>query len=445
MSTNTSSVLASSSGDTLNIICDLLDPSQGSEFLVGFSSIAALTSAPQSHIIIWVPARGDNVSKIYSFLEELLPSKVVIIREFPFLFSLDGINHSNKLFFVLDLLVFYLRCRNRIPKGSYVWKCSQPNVLFCILSLSIIPISVCGPISGLMPTQYKSIPARSLSIRIYYFAYDFMLNLFKAVLCHIMKSRPTVLFIFASEVDRAWLPKTLKSRTLVLNETAILTLSHRNHIYCSGQYLQTPYEDIAPTNKNRIKILWSGALIPRKNPFLLLHIIDSIPTDRLKDISFTCIGDGFLKKEFYKHVYTKKGLRPEIDIEVYSSFARAKFLGILPTFDILLITSLREISSFLAIEAIFNNVSIVAPEIGCFNEFLAEDHYLYGFSSSQTPIRAAAALLAAVDRCVLWQQNGQQFDASYKYREMVLCQYNRLIEAIHRKFRTPAMIDCVLS
>jgi glycosyltransferase involved in cell wall biosynthesis len=118
-------------------------------------------------------------------------------------------------------------------------------------------------------------------------------------------------------------------------------------------------EHVAPRKSNTV--VWSGAMIPRKAPLLAVSIIAEV-LRRSKDSDAIFIGDGELKN------------RTETAVaQLGSDIAqRIKFCGavspdmsrkVIASSSVLLVTSWREVNSFVVFEAMASNTKVVSMAI----------------------------------------------------------------------------------
>ena len=359
---------------TLYIICDLFDPSMGSEFNVGTSimNMLAVADLNEFNYKIITPGRANNQNSVATYLGELKkrhPLLNLSVKFIPFRYANSSGHHKNVFFFLLDLILFYKDAASLIPAGGLVWKCSSVNLFFLIMSSFFLYISIAGPVSGFKKTLPLIVPCVSIKTKIRYCLYSCFIFIQEFLLL-ILKSTGRLS------------PKLLLGSTTYDCQSLKRYFPHAKVIHCMETLhdLRNPGSPKVLMNKphSQMRILWSGSLIARKNPLFAIKLFEKIR--KHVNATLTIVGDGPLQTDL-RSLVSKSPYQQYISI--LPSTSRASFLKILEYSDILLVTSFREANSFLVTEAVLKRVFVVAPRLNGFIDSLQNScGSLYTISST---------------------------------------------------------------
>ena len=361
------------------LVSDILDPSKGSEFRVPLISLNYLKQKVSSKIYLLTTKRLDNEKTIREWLKQNDLEKKVELKLFKFRRMRTNGSHKNKFMFILDLIDFYKYASNFINEKDIVWKTGQLHCFFYLLSSLFFKSSIMGPMAGFeIPDFYNIFPIPK-KIKLKYFLYSLsiiVLN-FLFILAKFLIFKKSVICLFGIKKDMNLFPKSM-----------------RNNFTHMIECLPRREDEIFKVNNSKasrdINILWSGALIYRKNPILALLIIEKLIT-KYPNVKLSIYGSGPLKNIIQKKInnfpkYIKRNIfyREKVD--------RQEFLKKFSKFDILLVTSFREGNSFLIIEALENNMFVVSPKLSGMNDTIQNKNHLFKYQGKFTIQNALTVL-----------------------------------------------------
>lgn len=202
-----------------------------------------------------------------------------------------------------------------------------------------------GPIGGLGYFPWKFLPKLPLIYGLGYFAYNvsnyiqmkFSYRVHRAA----KKAASNQLLISATAENAKFVTKYFCCNSHILSEVGVPSVSTQqfNH--------RSPSETL--------RIVWVGLMIPRKNFDTLINVMDNL---RELDIRIDAYGSGpNLKK--YQDKIKKRNLTQKITLHGWVE--RCDIISAMQKSHLMVITSLRDLTSTVLIEAMSANLPILAP------------------------------------------------------------------------------------
>jgi len=361
------------------VVIDLLDPSMGSEFRVPLVSLNYLKKKVNSEIYLLTTKRLDNKKNIQKWLKENNLEKRVKLKLFKLRRMKTNGSHKNKFMLILDLIDFYKYASNFINAKDIVWKSGQTHCFFYLLSSLFFKSSIMGPISGFeIPDFYNIYPIpKKIKLKYFFSSLSIIVLNFLFILAKFLIFKKSVICLFGIKKDMNLFPKLM-----------------RNNFTHMIECLPRREDEIFKVNNSKasrdINILWSGALIYRKNPILALLIIEKLIT-KYPNVKLSIYGSGPLKNIVQKKINNfPKNIKGNIYYR--ENIDRQEFLKKFSKFDILLVTSFREVNSFLIIEALENNMFVVSPKLSGMNDTIQNKNHLFKYQGKFTIQNALTVL-----------------------------------------------------
>lgn len=331
--------------DPIPVYCDLLDPDRSSEFAVPLKFLEDL--AHHRSIIVSTFARLENGRALDDWIAQRgLGDRLRYLLR-PFRYSaIDG-PHATKLRLLIDVLIAQRDFFRRMQDQPIVAKIGMVHFLFNFLPLLVRrkPM-VMGPVSGfeLFPLS-MAWPFLSWRDRCYYSAFNGMTALLRMAFRLLARFRPETILICATPGDRDYVVggrSSMAVRTLVTSEVAMPLMQ-------------------SPDSGARRDILWSGAMIARKAPMLALDAIAAVLCD-YPETRAVMLGEGpLLGAVRQRHAALPDDVRSRISLPGGVPLEQSqRRIGAAA---VLLVTSWREVNSFVVYEALAHGVPIVSMPV----------------------------------------------------------------------------------
>lgn len=384
----------------LYIISDIVDPKKGSEFRIALKPLEILGKdfdVKFKSINLLVARRNDNIENINNWLQQK-EIKNVVVKEFPFQNADAKGNHRNSFFYIKDLVRFYKKCRNVIPKteGSIIFKCGQVNWFFCLIFLlnfkkSKFEKMLCAPVSGFIYIKIKDCINLSIKSKIYYLFYNLIIFLGRIIFKFLFMHKKNLHFLFATYDD----------------SKVFFNQNIENKIYSEIDFdnLKTLNEKPKQPQNNQISVLWSGQLIDRKNPILALQIAKQI-LQKTTNIKFNFVGEGPLQNEVSNFIKSNNLFE---NINYIPKLERTAFLELIKQNDFVFITSLREVNSLFFIESVLENKKIFALKNSGLVDFKISNVVLHDTNISNTIDAIATSFYNELQKPIVSNNEGFEY------------------------------------
>ncbi len=382
----------------LYIVSDMLDPLKGSEFRIALKPLVLLNgelSHFNSEIILFVPVRNNNIENLKIWLkEEGLLNVTVKVYKFKYQDHLG--NHKNKFWFIRDLITFYKQVRLSIPNMSsdvnVIYKCGQVNWFFYLIFLMSFKRNknesiVCAPISGFNYIKLADCIGLPNQSKFYYRFYNTIIYLARKVFKTFYVFNKNYKFLFATKSDcEVFYSDKIDSKLYSEIEYNLQAVPSRSGLAAKKENNTFPH--------NSKSMLWSGHLVPRKNPILALHIISSL-LEQNKDLTIFYVGEGPLEVDV-KSSITNLGLAINERFKRIPKLPRVEFLDLINHIDYVLITSLREVNSMFFLETLQRNKLVFALKNSGLQDFNLNNVFLIDTESLNIPNKIAAFINATL-------------------------------------------------
>jgi len=331
--------------DPIPVYCDLLDPDRSSEFAVPLKFLESL--AGHQSIVVSTFARLDNCRALDDWIAVRGLGDRLRYCLRPFRYSaIDG-PRATKLRLLIDVLIAQRDFFRRTQDHPVVAKIGMVHFLFNLLPLLVRrkPM-VMGPVSGfeLFPLS-MAWPFLSWRDRCYYSTFNLMTALLRMVFRSLARFRRRTIMICATPGDRDYLVggrRSMAVRTLVTSEVTMPPMQ-------------------SPDSSVHREILWSGAMIARKAPLLALEAIATVLRSR-PETRAVMLGEGpLLTAVRQRHADLPEDVRSRIELPGNVPLEQSqRRIGAAA---LLLVTSWREVNSFVVYEALAQGVPIVSMPV----------------------------------------------------------------------------------
>lgn len=373
----------------LLLITDLLDPELGSEFQIALKAISAMARQQGATIDLWTLERGKNFASISNWLKERGLSDRVALNLVPMRFAKINGDHPTRLHFVADLLRLYHAALRNSGEYAAIWKSGQVNVFFYLPFLFVQKKLILGAISGLEYPPLRAIARygpRSLLLK--YSIYAFLILLARGVfrLALLLRRHPLTL-LFATHIDRSVFTRTVKARPDLLRESLY------SEVDLEGILASVPPPSPQKGDPERIRLLWCGALVQRKNPLAAVQVF-SKAAQRAPKTEALIVGKGPLENKLIEEIKSSACSQ----LTHSHGLRREDFLAQLGKFDGILVTSWREANSVFVFEALAAGCPIVAGDISGMRNSVARTGTVLSFDKLADSELAAEVLLSTAQR-----------------------------------------------
>lgn len=367
------------------ILADLFDPRLGSEFQVPEVALKAIDGCVNAEVTLLTLRRAGNEQAIRRWLEERGLSKTVRLEFFDMRRAASDGSHSSRLAFWLDLVDFYLAAKRRGFLNGFVWKCGQINLLQNILFIAVNRCDVLGPLGGLESPRPAELMGLGLKFRVNYLLYGLVNRFAVRLLRRLCSSGRCSGIIFATAMDRRIFGGRIRLPHCVFPEVNIWELfRERAPGWCPRVEARAP-----------VDIMWTGALVPRKNPMLGVKILRQVLEDR-PQCKALMVGSGPLREDV-ESALTRLPAEVRGRIQLISALPREKFRSLLAGASTLLVTSVREANSVVVLEALALGVCVVSANIGGLRDTVGKWGWVYELGRRNTVAEAASAVQMALD------------------------------------------------
>ena len=371
------------------LITDLLDPDLGSEFQIALKAISATARHPSATIDLWTLERLNNRTSIINWLVDKGLSGRITLHFVPMRFAKNDGDHPTRLHFFADLMRLYRAALRTTDTHTVIWKSGQVNVLFYLPFLFVQKKIILGAISGLEYPPLRAIARygpRSLLIK--YSLYALLIFLERTVFHFALRLRRHPLtLLFATQIDRSVFARTVAVRPHLLRDAVY------SEVDLESILASVPGPNAKKPDKETTCLLWSGALIHRKNPVAALRVLAKAVQYGSKTEALI-VGKGPLESQLIEEM--KSVASPQLTH--LRGLTRKGFLAQLGQFDAVLVTSWREANSVFVFEALAAGCPVVAGNISGMRDSVAHTGSVLDFDELAEPDHAAEMLLSAAQR-----------------------------------------------
>jgi glycosyltransferase involved in cell wall biosynthesis len=371
------------------LLTDLLDPDLGSEFQIALKAISAMARQPTAKIDLWTLERFNNQTSIKKWLMDKGLQDRVTLHLVPMRFAKGNGDHPTRLHFLADLLRLYREALRTTDANTVIWKSGQVNALFYLPFLFVQKKMVLGAISGLEYPPLRAIARNGpKSLLIKYSLYTLLIFLERAVFHFALRLRRHPLsLLFATQIDRSVFARTIAARPHILREAVY------SEVDLEGILTSVPGPQEKKSEKETTCLLWSGALIHRKNPVAAVRVLAKAVQHEI-NIEALILGQGPLENQLIEEMKSVTG--PQLTHS--HGLTRKDFLAKLGHFDAVLVTSWREANSVFVFEALAAGCPVVAANISGMRDSVVHTGTLLDFDELTQPDYAAKILLSAAQR-----------------------------------------------
>ena len=142
------------------------------------------------------------------------------------------------------------------------------------------------------------------------------------------------------------------------------------------------------SNQKGIRILWSGAMIHRKNPIAAVKVFQTLLKMNSK-VEVSMVGQGSLVTPLKRLILPNSGNR----LKLKSNLSREEFLTSLGSYDVVLVTSWREANSSFIFEALASGCLVVSSEVSGMRHVIGDIGETVSFEVLHNPDKMAKILL----------------------------------------------------
>lgn len=395
----------------IHLVTDLLDPALGSEFQVALKALHGLMRHASVPVHLWTCRRAGNEARIGIWLERHgYASRVRLSCVDMPRADVRG-DHRRRVDLLLDLACLYRAVRAAVRPEDRVWKCGQPNFVFALWFLAHGHADAIGPIAGFERPPWRAVRHLPSSMAARYLAYGLAAAAGGAAFRWLQGRRPALWLLPATAEDAVALGAAPEATPAAVDARRVLRWSEVSIDDLVPEDAGPPRVGGVPSAGPRL--VWSGALIHRKNPLLALEVLARL-LDETPGACATMIGSGPLQPKLQR-AWAALPERVRLRLRLEPLRPRAEFLHLLADAHVLLVTSLREVNSVLVHEAFARGLVVVSTAVSGMRESVGACGELYASQGADVVDRAVQALRCACAAGprrdpVAWLQEQQAHD-----------------------------------
>lgn len=375
--------------DALPVLCDLFDPSRSSEFAVPNRILQSL--ARRKNVRISTFLRQNNDLAISAWIAQSGLSHRVSYDLYPFHFAKADGSHKSRIHLVCDITIKQIAFLRENSQQKIIAKIGMVHFIFNIIPLLLRNGRIfIGPVSG-----FEIFPLgqawRYLSWRkaLYYFAFNILTFCMRLVFKIAVRLRKGAVIMCATAADRRYLLKN--------------NMEAQNRIHVVSEV--TPPASNLMAYSDRTHIVWSGAMIERKAPLLALEALAAALQER-RLANATMLGEGPLLPLLRDaHSTLPADVRDRIIIAGGVSLNASQ--RTIASAGMLLVTSWREVNSFVVYEALAHGVPVVAMPLSGMRDLVGRFGRLIAFGAS-IPATMADAILDVLDNWDMYRARASE-------------------------------------